>query len=376
MEDTAMQLRSLIRPEGVLELSLVDVPVPRPAADEVLVRMEAAPINPSDIGLLLGPADLGTVETGGTADRPVLTARIAPKAMASIAGRVGVSLPVGIEGAGTVVAAGADERAQALTGRRVAAPGGSAYSQYRCVRVDDLLVLPTDASAADGASCFVNPLTALGMVETMRREGHRAIVHTAAASNLGQMLNRICLEDGIGLVNVVRREEQAALLRDAGATHACVSSDDAFADALDDAIAATGATIGFDAIGGGTMAWQILSAMESAALRGQPSTYSRYGSDVFKQVYLYGSLEPGPVTLRRNVGHAWSIGGWLLFPRLARFGVATTQRMKERVAAGLRTTFRSHYAQRIALARMLDPGVLADFSRRATGTKFLVEPNG
>ncbi len=374
--ETALQLRSRIGAAGRLELSLADVPVPRPGADEVLVRMQAAPINPSDLGLLLGPADLRTLEVGGTPERPVTTARIPPHAMASIADRVDVSMPVGIEGAGIVVAAGGSARAQSLIGRLVAAPGGASYAQFRCVRVDALLELPAGATAIDGASCFVNPLTALGMIETMIREGHEAIVHTAAASNLGRMLNRICLKDGIGLVNIVRRADQATLLRDEGATHVCDSSADSFVEDLRIALVDTGATIGFDATGGGPLAGQILSAMEAAALRRFRQPFSRYGSTVFKQVYLYGRLDPGPVTFARDFGSAWSLGGWLLFPRLERFGAETTQRLKDRVAAELKTTFASRYARRISLVQMLQPDLIADYSRRATGAKYVVEPNG
>ncbi len=370
----ALQLRSLVTAQGELQLSLVDVPVPQPGDHEVLVRMEAAPINPSDLGMLLGPADLGTLRAGGTPDRPVVTARIPDAAMKSVAARVGVPMPVGIEGAGVVVAAGVSGAAQSLIGKRVAAPGGSAYSQYRCVRADELLVLPDGASAVDGASCFVNPLTALAMTETMRREGHKALVHTAAASNLGQMLQRICTQDGIGLVNVVRRAEQVQLLRDIGAAHVCDSSSPTFSEDLLEALVATGATIAFDATGGGTLAGQILSAMEAAAGRSTPQQFSRYGSTVFKQLYFYGGLDPRPVTFQRNFGMAWGMGGFLLFPKLEQFGEETTRRLKQRVAAELKSTFSSHYAQQVSLAEMLDPEVIAVYARRATGAKYLVLP--
>jgi NADPH2:quinone reductase len=273
---TGLQLRSLIKADGELEISLHEVPTPEPAADDVIVRIEATPINPSDIGLLFGAADMATARVSGTPARPVVTAQVPERAMKSMAARVGQSLPVGNEGAGTVVAAGASPAAQALLGKTVAVLGGAMYAQYRAIRADQCLVLPEGASAAEGASCFVNPLTALGMVETMRREGHKALVHTAAASNLGQMLNRICLKDGIGLVNIVRKPEQAALLKAQGAQHVCDSSAPSFLADLTEALVQTGATIAFDATGGGRLAGQILGCME-AALNRTATEYSRYG---------------------------------------------------------------------------------------------------
>jgi NADPH2:quinone reductase len=370
-----LELRSLISPGGTLELSLHDVDVPPPGPNEVLVRVEAAPLNPSDLGLLFGPADMAAATAAGTPDRPVVTAPIAPAAMASVAGRVGQSMPVGNEGAGTVVAAGASPAAQALLGRRVAMLGGGMYTQVRCIAVDQCLPLPSDASAADGASCFVNPLTALGMVETMRREGHSALVHTAAASNLGQMLLRICQADGIALVNIVRKPEQAALLRGLGAEHVCCTASPAFMDELTAALAATGATLAFDATGGGALAGQILSAMEAAIARTQPASYSRYGSNVLKQVYIYGGLEPGPTHFVRNFGFTWRLGGWLLFPFLQQLEPARVQALRARVAAELKTTFRSHYAGELSLAEALQLERIAQYGPRNTGGKFLLNPN-
>ena len=371
---TGLQLRSCILPEGRLELRLLAVPLPSPGPDEVLIRIEATPINPSDIGLLLGAADLSTLQAGGTPTDPVLTAQVSAAAMKSMAARVGQSLPVGNEGAGRVVAAGASPAAQALLGQRVAVIGGAMYAQYRCMPAAQCLLLPADASAADGASCFVNPLTALGMTETMRREGHSALVHTAAASNLGQMLNKICQQDGIALVNIVRRPEQAALLRGLGAAWVCDASAPSFMADLTDALVATGATLAFDATGGGTLAGQILSCMEAAISR-TATEYSRYGSAVHKQVYLYGGLDTRPTEINRNFGMAWGVGGWLLWPFLGRIGPAAAQALRERVARELKTTFASHYARTVSLAEMLQPEVVAVYGQRSTGTKFLLNPN-
>ncbi|MBT9596719.1 MAG: zinc-binding dehydrogenase [Vitreoscilla sp.] len=371
---TGLQLRSLIKRSGELELSLAEVETPTPRTGEVLVRVEAAPINPSDLGLLIGPADLSTATVGGTAERPVVTARVPEAAMRAMAARLDQSMPVGNEGAGTVMAAGDSAAAQALLGRRVAVLGGAMYSQWRCVPVEQCLQLPEGASAADGASSFVNPLTALGMVETMRREGHTALAHTAAASNLGQMLNRICLQDGIGLVNIVRKPEQVALLREAGAAQVVDSSAPGFMAELTEALAATGATIAFDAIGGGKLAGQILTGME-AALNRQATEYSRYGSTTHKQVYLYGALDMGPTEFHRHFGMAWGMGGWLLFPFLQKIGPAAAQALKQRVAAELKTTFRSHYAKAVSLAEALQPAMIATYGQRATGAKFLINPN-
>ena len=370
---TGLQLRSCILPEGRLELRLLPVPLPSPAEDEVLIRIQATPINPSDIGLLLGAADLTTLQAGGTPDDPVLSAQVPAAAMKAMAARVGQSLPVGNEGAGVVVAAGAAPAAQALLGRIVAVIGGAMYAQYRCMPAAQCLLLPEDASAADGASCFVNPLTALGMVETMRREGHSALVHTAAASNLGQMLNKICLKDGIGLVNIVRKPEQAALLRGIGARFVCDASLPGFLDDLTEALVATGATIAFDATGGGKLAGQILGGME-VALNRTAKEYSRYGSTTHKQVYLYGMLDTGPTVFNRNFGMAWGVGGWLLFPFLQKIGPAAAQALRQRVAAELKTTFASHYAHEISLAQALQPAMVAAYAQRATGAKYLINP--
>jgi len=371
---TALQLRSLIKASGELELSLALIDVPRPAANEVLVRIEAAPLNPSDIGLLFGPADMSGATAGGNAERPVVTAPIPEAAMKAVAGRLGVSMPVGNEGAGVVVAAGSSEAAQALVGKTVAVLGGAMYSQYRALPLEQCLLLPEGATPADGASSFVNPLTALGMVETMRREGHHALVHTAAASNLGQMLNRICLKDGIALVNIVRKPEQAELLRSIGAVHVCNTESPSFLQELTEALVATGATIAFDATGGGRLAGQILGCMEQALNR-TAKEYSRYGSTTHKQVYLYGGLDTRPTEFVRNFGMAWGMGGWLLFPFLQKIGPAAAEALKQRIAAELKTTFASRYAQSVSLTGMLQLDSIAAYNKRATGEKFLVTPN-
>lgn len=371
---TGLQLRSLITSDGRLRLSLVDEPVPTPGPDEVLVRVDAAPINPSDLGLLLGPADVGSIAAAGNPGRPVVTASVPAAALPGLTARLDQSMPVGNEGAGEVVAAGVSAAAQALLGRKVAALGGAMYAQYRCLPIGQCLALPADASSEEGASAFVNPLTALGMVETMRREGHRALVHTAAASNLGQMLVRICQADGIDLVNIVRKPDQVALLRGLGARHVLDSSAPDFMDALIDALAETGATIAFDATGGGTLGGQILSAMERAINR-SAKEYSRYGSATHKQVYLYGSLDTSPTHFVRDFGVAWSMGGWLLMPFMAKIGAQGVQQLKQRVHDELKTTFASHYAGRLSLTQALEPASIAQYARRATGEKFLIVPS-
>ena len=369
------QIRSLITTDGELELSLVDVDVPTPTDDQVLVRIDAAPINPSDLGLLFGGADMSAARATGTPDRPVVTAPIAPAVLAAMTARVGESMAVGNEGGGVVVAAGSSPAAQALLGRTVGVLGGSMYSEYRCVHVSQVLALPDGVTSEQGAACFVNPLTALGMVGTMRREGHTALVHTAAASNLGQMLNRLCLADSIELVNVVRRDEQAQLLRDQGAVHVCNSSAEGFLDDLTDALTATGATIAFDAIGGGRVASQILTAMERAA-NARATEYSRYGSTTHKQVYIYGGLDRGPTELNRNFGMAWGVAGWLLTPYMISAGADEVARMRDRVAAEITTTFASGYTARVDLAEALDLAAIGEYGKQATGTKYLITPHG
>jgi len=371
---TGLQLRSLIKKNGELEISLVNVPIAEPAADEVVVRVEATPINPSDLGLLVGAADMTTAKATGTRDAPVITAKVPEAAIRAMAGRLDESMPVGNEGAGVVVTTGSAEASKALLGKTVAMIGGAMYAQYRTIRASECLVLPAGITAAEGASCFVNPLTSLGMVETMRREGHKALVHTAAASNLGQMLNKICLKDGIGLVNIVRNPQQAEILRKIGAKYVVDSTSPTFMTDLTHAIAETGATLGFDAIGGGKLAGQILTCMEAAANR-NAKVYSRYGSNVHKQVYIYGGLDTGPTELVRTFGMTWGLGGWLLFPFLQKIGPADAMRLRQRVVDELKTTFASHYTQVVSLQEALQPSHIAVYGKRSTGEKYLINPN-
>jgi NADPH:quinone reductase-like Zn-dependent oxidoreductase len=371
---TGLQLRSLIKKSGELEISLVDIPTPEPGADEVVVRVEAAPINPSDLGLLTGAADMTTAKASGTREQPVITAKVPEAGMKAMTARLDESMPVGNEGAGVVIRTGSSDAAKALMGKTVAMIGGAMYAQYRCLRVSECMPLPAGATAAEGASCFVNPLTALGMTETMRREGHKALVHTAAASNLGQMLNKICLKDGIGLVNIVRSKEQADILHEIGATHVVDSTSPTFMDDLTNALVETGATIAFDAIGGGKLAGQILTCMETA-INKTAKVYSRYGSSVHKQVYIYGGLDPRPVELNRAFGMAWGVGGWLLFPFLMKIGAAEGARLRQRVVDELKTTFASHYTQVVSLQETLQLDHIAVYAKRATGAKYLINPN-
>src|SRR5262245_47439898 len=371
---TARQLYSTVKKEGMLELSLADVPIPPPQDDEVVVRVEATPINPSDLGLLFGPADMSTLQVSGTADYPVVTARIPSRLMPTVAGRVDQPMPAGNEGAGVVVQAGASSPAQALLGKTVAMSGGAMYTQFRVIKAAQCLVLPDGTSPTEGASCFVNPLTVLGMVGTMRLEGHTALVHTAAASNLGQMLHNVCMQENIGLVNIVRRQEHIDLLKALGARYVCNSSAETFMDELTAALVETGATLAFDAIGGGKLAGQILTCMEIAANK-TATGYSRYGSTIHKQVYIYGGLDRSPTEITRNFGMAWGIGGWLLTAFLRKIGPEAAQQLRERVAAEITTTFASHYTRTVSLAEALHLDAIAIYSKQATGEKYLMNPN-
>ncbi len=369
----SLQLLSRVTDRQTVELYLEPVDVPAPQLNEVVVRVEAAPINPSDLGLLMAGGDITAASRHGTADRPVVTIPLPDPAARAVAPRVGQALPAGIEGAGTVVSVGASPAARALLGKTVAAVGGGMYGQYRVVDTSLCLELPEGTSAVEGASSFVNPMTVLAMVETMRMEGHRALVHTAAASNLGRMLVRVCQEEGIDLVNIVRRREQEEALVSLGAEHVCNSSATDFMERLIEALRATSATIAFDAVGGGKLARQILTGMEAAAGSAEPG-YHRYGTNVHKQVYIYGGLDRRPTELTRSFGMAWGTAGWLLAPFLQRIGPEVAQRMRRRVVSGLKTTFASSYTAEVSLASALDPDAIAVYGRQSTGSKYLIRP--
>ncbi len=368
MSNNSTMLRSTVTDDGVVRLTLIEEPIPEAGPDEVVVAVEASPINPSDLGMLLAGAKPESLSSHGDA----LVGQLGGGAVAANAARLGQAMPAGNEGSGIVVAAGASGAAQALMGKRVAALSGAMYATHSRVSTAMCVEMPESVTAEQAASCFVNPLTALGMTETMRMEGHTALVHTAAASNLGQMLQRICLDDGIALVNIVRREEQAELLRSQGAEWVVDWSADSSRDDLTDALAATGATIAFDAIGGGQQVDTILGCMEAAASRG--AGFSRYGSDTHKQVYIYGGLDRSPTPLTRTYGMSWGVGGWLLTPFLGRIGLEGIVRLRERVTAEITTTFASHYAETISLEEMLDPEVARRYAVPTTGEKRLVTP--
>jgi NADPH:quinone reductase-like Zn-dependent oxidoreductase len=365
-----LQLMSTLAEDGRLTVELVEQVLPAPKGHEVLIRVEAAPINPSDLGLLFGSADM---ENADYADGKVVAQMPAP-ALKAMAARVGEAMPVGNEGAGTVIAAGDAPEAQALIGKLVTCVAGGMYAQYRIADARGCMELPEGASAADGASAFVNPLTALGFVETMRRDGFTGIVHTAAASNLGQMLVRICREDGVPLVNIVRNPAQVAMLKEIGAEHVVDSSAGSFMDDLCAAIEATGAMVAFDAIGGGKLASQILAAMEQVANKG--ATYSRYGSSSAKQCYIYGALDLSPTVLTRAFGFTWGVSGWLLMPFMQRIGEHNLERLRQRVRDGLTTTFASRYKAQVSLQQMLTREAVLDYNARRTGEKYLIVPQG
>ena len=374
LPEKGLQIRTLIKPEGELELSLAEVEIPTPGPTDIIIKVEATPINPSDLGLLVGAGDISTAVQSGTAERPVITAKVPEAGMRAMKARIGQSLPVGNEGAGTVVAAGESEAAQALLGKRVTGLGGEFYAEYRMLNVGQVMELPDGITAEQGASCYVNPLTALSFVETMRNLGHESLVHTAAASNLGQMLNKICLKDGVPLVNIVRKEEQAEILRGIGAKHIVNSSSPTFMEDLIAALMETGATLGFDAIGGGPLAGQLLIAMEAAASR-KMKEYSRYGSGQETQVFIYGRLDMSPTLVPPGVGFAWNLSGYLLTPFLQKAGKEVRARMYKRVIDELTTTFASHYTKRISLAEALNLDTLKAYDAKATGEKYLITPN-
>jgi NADPH:quinone reductase-like Zn-dependent oxidoreductase len=372
MSGTSLELRSEITAAGQLRLSLAEREVEPPGPDDVVLRVEAAPINPADLAGLLGPADVATLTSEATADRPVTTAEVPPRLLPVAAARIGKSLAAGLEGAGVVIDAGAN--AQHLLGKVVSTGAGRMYTQYRRLPASEVVPFPAGVTAEQGASAYVNPLTALGMLSTMRREGHSALVHTAAASNLGQMLNKLCIADGVQLVNVVRSAGQEEILRAIGATHVVNSTNPDFREQLTAAIGETGATIAFDAVGGGPLGGQILAAMEAALVAKSPSL-GPYGSPVHKQLYIYGRLDRSATTTPPSVGMAWGIGGWLLPYFLTRIGPKETRELRDRVARQITTTFASGYTREISLAEALDPEVIRLCHRAATGEKYLLRPH-
>jgi NADPH2:quinone reductase len=369
----SVELRSEITAAGQLRLSLDEREVGPSGPDEVVIRVEATPINPSDLNQLLGPAELATLERGGTSERPVVTATVPPHLVGMTASRAGQSLTLGVEGAGTVVDAGAN--AQHLVGAVVSAAPGQMYTQYRKLPASEVFPFPDGVTPQQGASAFVNPLTALGMLSTMRLEGHSALVHTAAASNLGQMLNKVCIADGVDVVNVVRSSAQEEILRSIGATHIVNSVDNDFQRQLTSAISATGATLAFDAVGGGALGGQILAAME-AALLAKNSVPGPYGSPVHKQLYIYGRLDRSVTAIPISVGMAWGAGGWLLPYHLMRIGPEETHKLRARVAQEITTTFASTYTSELTFAEALEPEAIRRYARTATGEKYLLRPNG
>ena len=375
-ENISKEIRSTVTSEGNIELSITKAERPIPSADEVLIKVEAAPINPSDLGLLLSfAADLSSISTSGSEDETVTSMKIYPALMGSMKPRLDQSMQAGNEGAGVIVDAG--ENVKELIGKTVGLAGGAMYSQYRCVPAASCLVMDEGTSPAEAASSFVNPLTALSFVETMKMENHTALVHTAAASNLGQMLVKICKDDGIPLVNIVRKSEQVDLLKNIGAEYICNISDESFMDDLVNALVATGATLGFDATGGGNngeLPGQILFAMEIAANK-TAKEYSRYGSDTYKQVYIYGGLDQSPTVLKRAYGMSWGLGGWLLTPMIGRIGMEKFGQMRMRVAKEIKTTFASSYAEEISFEEMLQPETIKSYAKQATGNKYLVNPH-
>lgn len=370
MTFTGKQLHTTLDADGTLTVELVDHSWAEPTGSQVLVKVEATPINPSDLGLLFASADT----ENATYSPGKVVAKMPENATRAMKARHGIPMPVGNECAGIVVAAGEAPAAQALLGKRVACVPGTAYATYAVADAAMSMPLADGVSAEQGASSFVNPMTALGFVETMRLEGFSGLVHAAAASNLGQMLVRICQEDGVPLVNIVRSEAQVKLLKDLGASHVLNMNDADFMPKLIDAIAETKAMLGFDPIGGGTLAGQILTAMEAAASRG--AAFSRYGSSEPKKVYIYGALDLGPTILNRAFGLTWDLGGWLLTPFMAKAGPEVVGRMRARVMRELTTTFASHYKARVSLEGMLTKAAVSEYNARRTGEKYLVTPNG
>lgn len=370
-----LQIHSRLGRDGTLCLSLDETVTPALESNEVLIAVEAAPINPSDLLTLFPGGEHGQLHAELVAGRPQLTTTLPPSVSEAFAGRFDMPLPVGLAGSGTVVAAG--DNAQSWLGQRVTALSLSLgfFSQYCKVTTAECAILPDNVSFEEAADVFCNPMTALGIVETVKLEGHAAFIHTAAASNLGQMLVKICREDGIELVNIVRRQEQVELLRDLGAKYICNSSAPGFAEDLVKAIEQTGAMLAFDAIGGGTMVHQLLSGMETAAAARLP-VYSPYGSFENKQVYVYGRLDRSPMYIEHgDYGVLWGVQGWVLPIVQQQIGQQRVEALKERILAGLQSTFASRYCRQLSLAEALDPATIQAYCRQSTGEKFLIRPS-
>lgn len=366
MTFTGKQLTTQLDADGTLTLQLNDKTWEAPKAGQVLIKVEATPINPSDLGLLFASADTdNAVYTPGK-----IVAKMPDNATRAMKARHGIPMPAGNEAAGIVVAAG--EGAEHLLGKRIACVPGTAYATYALADTQMAFAVDDSVTAEQAASSFVNPMTALGFVETMKTEGFTGIVHAAAASNLGQMLVKICQEDNVPLVNVVRSDAQVKLLKDLGATHVLNMTDADYMPKLIDAIAETKAMIGFDPIGGGTVASQFLSAMEAAASRG--AAFSRYGSSEAKKVCIYGALDLGPTILNRAFGLTWDLSGWLLTPFMMKAGPEVVGRMRARVMKDLTTTFASHYKAHVTLEGMLTKEAVSEYNARRTGEKYLVTP--
>ena len=370
MTTKGRHITSTLAADGTLTVALAERTLPAPTGAQVLVRVEATPINPSDLGGMFAAANLENARFAPG----LIEAQMPEAAVRAMAARIGQPVAVGIECAGTVIAAGEAAPAQALLGRMVACLPDGAYATEVLVDAGACLPLPAGTTAEQGASVYVNPMTALGFVENMKMEGFTGLIHTAAASNLGQMLVRICAEDGIPLVNVVRSEAQVDLLRGLGAEHVINSSAPDFMPRLIQAIEATRAMLAFDAIGGGTMASRLLTAMEAVA--GRDAAYSRYGTAARKKVFIYGALDMAPTVLNRSFGFVWDVSGWLLMPFLMQAGHETVARMRGRVLSSLTTTFASHYKRRVTLDSMLERDAVLAYNARATGEKYLVLPNG
>ena len=370
--NTSKQLFSNISSQGQLEITLQEKEVPVPKPHEVVVRIEASPINPSDMWPMFGPANLAKATL--SADKKTLSAPIHQGMLTRIKPRLDQVLPIGNEGAGVVVAAGTSKQAQAMMGKTVGVLSGATYAQYCCVPFQACIVHHDDTPPSAAASSFVNPLTALGMVETMRMEGHTALVHTAAASSLGVMLNKVCLAEKVPLVNIVRKQEQADILTKLGAKYVCNSSSETFKTDLYNALEATGATLAFDAIGGGELASDILTAMEMVGSK-DATGFNTYGSADDKQVYIYGGLDFSPTILNRAYGMTWGVGGWLLMRFLGKISANKITELHQRVADEINTTFALDFTAELTFEEAMTPAFIELYNAKKTGAKYLINPN-